>query len=283
MKPILHRLNGWNGNFLRNSRVKTLISIFYLAKLGRMVKMHTPRARGPLPSEVRNEAPHLALPMGNFNDRPVHNSAEGLLAGKLRIGTVGFNFNGFFIKHPVRHDAPQLGWRIESLPRRIRQVRNPRIDMELSVALETLSSAPEGRQGILLITAGAPDADIQNARAARREAARRGIGVNVIEVSDESSPELSGLVTQPTLGFGRYHQIQNEEQFIDAMRGGLDALAPAWGMIGVNTGVLVIDCSKNMLRRLDGLTRLEMTTDTLQRYLRNPPIRPLKKRLNHAA
>jgi hypothetical protein len=73
------------------------------------------------------------------------------------------------------------------------------------------------------------------------------------------------------------------DELLEALRRTLHGLAPSRGMAGINSMVVLVDCSENMVESFQGTTRIEMVTAALQEYLRNPLRRATENRMALAA
>ena len=215
-------------------------------------------------------------------------SAKELLRdGQLQIAIIGFNAYAFPMKEWTASDAPELVNRIKELPHRIkmgtREERNAAAAM--NKGLNLLDTCPDGRRGLILLTAGDPNFKPAWATELATLAARDGIGVHVVHVGDTAADLtiLPGLASKQTLRYGSFRTAATAEEVTEAVRGSFDGLVPARAMRGRNSAVILVDASRKMLEPFGGSTRVEMITVGLKEFLRSPLQLPKERRLALAA
>lgn len=255
------------------------------------------------PSKIPAEAKYGSIPSTHGNQTTTGHSkrrhfsssnpqsdlrnAEQLLRdGHLRIGLAGFNVDGFKISHFTRSTNVRLTEQIVDLPTQVKMVPDRNIAAGLRDSLQMLSRAPRGRTGILILTSGEPTMKAALAKELLQTAFQWRTGIHVIQVGREEvgkQQALADLVTRSILGYGRFRSVVTSEELVDALRGALDGLVPARGMLGINSVVILLDCSEWMVESFGNTTRIEMVVTALREYLRNPLLRANEKRLALAA
>jgi len=213
------------------------------------------------------------------------NANHLLRDGHLRVGLVGCNLDGFAIQACTRSDDTGLAKEIADLPTQIKMVRRRDLAGGLRVALQMLARSTQGRTGIVILTSGESTSNPILARELVETAAKWRTGVHVIQIGHANGGRqaLADLATRPSLGYGQFRNVETEDELLEALRGALDGLAPARGMTGINSAVVLVDLSERMAESFQGTTRIEMVVEALQEHLRQPLVRPSEKRLAWAA
>jgi hypothetical protein len=244
----------------------------------------------PIPSTYRNGANHAYHNSRHDFRASRHrddsrNAAELLRDGHLRIALAGFNVSGFTISPFTRSTDLHLAGQISDLPTQVKMIPHRNVGAGLQTSLQMLSRSPQGRTGILLLTSGEPTMNSGLARALVQTAIEWETGIHIIELSNETHGRsvLASLSTRPSLGYGRFRSVTTSDELNEAVRGALDGLAPARGMLGINSAVILTDCSEKMVESFQKTTRIEMIATALQEYLRNPLLRSSEKRMALAA
>ena len=216
-------------------------------------------------------------------DRPPYrNPRELLREGRLKIGLVGFNTESFVIRPCMEPHDPELVSNITDLPTKVKKVPDRNMPDALRTALQIVGRAPRGRSGIVVITSGNPTTNLNSAWNLVEMAAKWGTAIHVIQLAaheNSSRSLLSVLTTESRLTYGRYQLATSPKEIVDALRGAMDALAPASSMRGFNTGIIVLDCSERMVEAFGDSTRIEMVIAALQSYLQDPLQRPISKNI----
>jgi hypothetical protein len=213
-------------------------------------------------------------------------SAEELLRdGHLRIALAGFNTCGLTINPFNIATNARLMEQASDLPTHIKMVAHPNVAAGLRISLQMLSRSPRGRTGILILSSGAPMMNSALARELVQTAVKWRTAVHTIQIGheDKNHHVLSGLATRSALGYGQFRKVTSQDDLLEAIRGALDSLAPARGMVGINSVVVLSDVSEKMVESFQGTTRIEMVAVALQEYLRNPLIRATENRMALAA
>ena len=213
-------------------------------------------------------------------------SAEELLRdGHLRIALAGFNTCGLTINPFNIATNARLMEQASDLPTHIKMVAHPNVAAGLRISLQMLSRSPRGRTGILILSSGAPMMNSALGRELVQTAVKWRTAVHTIQIGheDKNHHVLSGLATRSALGYGQFRKVTSQDDLLEAIRGALDSLAPARGMVGINSVVVLSDVSEKMVESFQGTTRIEMVAVALQEYLRNPLIRATENRMALAA
>lgn len=213
------------------------------------------------------------------------NAAELLRDGHLRVALAGFNASSFTISPFTRSTNIHLAEQINDLPTQVKMIPHRNVEAGLQTSLQMLSRSPQGRTGILVLTSGGPTTRASFAHELVQTAIEWETGIHVIELTNEPQAQgvLAGLATRPALGYGRFRGVTTGNELNEAVRGALDGLAPARGMLGINSAVILTDCSEKMVESFQETTRIEMIATALQEYLRNPLLRSSEKRMALAA
>jgi hypothetical protein len=207
--------------------------------------------------------------------------------GHLQIAVIGFNATSFPMKRWCRPNAPQLAARIEEFPDRVRsgakQERN--VAAAMSMGIDLLAEWPEGRRGLVLLSAGDPSSKPAWAAELAIAAANERIGVHVIHIGERATDltVLPQLATKGRLRYGSFRSVATREALLEALRGAFDGLLPARSMRGNNSAVLLLDASLVMLESFGGSSRIEIAAAALREYLQNPFERTNLKKLPLAA
>jgi hypothetical protein len=203
----------------------------------------------------------------------------------LRIALAGFNTCGLTINPFNIATNARLMEQASDLPTHIKMVAHPNVAAGLRISLQMLSRSPRGRTGILILSSGAPMMNSALARELVQTAVKWRTAVHTIQIGheDKNHHVLSGLATRSALGYGQFRKVTSQDDLLEAIRGALDSLAPARGMVGINSVVVLSDVSEKMVESFQGTTRIEMVAVALQEYLRNPLIRATENRMALAA
>ncbi len=148
-----------------------------------------------------------------------------------------------------------------------------------------LARSTQGRTGIVILTSGESTTNPILARELVETAAKWRTGIHVIQIGHANGRRqaLADLATRPSLGYGQFRNVETQDELLEALRGALDGLAPARGMTGINSAVVLVDLSERMVESFQRTTRIEMVVAALQEHLRQPLVRPSEKRLAWAA
>jgi hypothetical protein len=138
-----------------------------------------------------------------------------------------------------------------------------------------MTDAGPGRRGIVLITSGdAPEQQALLQYAAARAAAKR-IAIHVICLGVKSGDVTGGprINTKIILGYGGFHWADTQAQLMATIRESFEGLTPAFGMMGTNKAVILLDCSEAMVEAYRGTTRIEMVMTAIRDFLQAPLVR----------
>lgn len=100
---------------------------------------------------------------------------------------------------------------------------------------------------------------------------------------EERTQALANLTTRSVLVYGQFRKAGTRDDLLEAIRGALDGVSPARAMTGINSAVILVDCSEQMVESFQGTTRIEMVEAALKEYLQNPLIRESERKLALAA
>ena len=204
-----------------------------------------------------------------------HTAAQLLRDGRLRIGITGFHDTAFTVEILGRHDRSLLAAAVADLPCRVKMVTQRNILEGLERAFAMVTDTGPGRRGIVLITSGdAPEQQSLLQGAATRAVTRR-IGIHVVCLGVKPGDLTGGprINTKDKLGYGGFHWADTQTQLMAAIRDALEGLTPAFGMMGCNKAVILLDCSETMVEAYRGTTRIEMVMTAIQDLLRAPLVR----------
>ncbi len=202
-----------------------------------------------------------------------HQTAARLLRdGRLLIGITGFHDTAFTVSILTRHDSSDLAAAIVDLPCRTKMVPHRNILEGVERALTILSDTGPGRRGLILITSGdSPEKQALLDQTTAAAAAKR-ICIHVICLGVKPGDPTGGprVNTKDELGYGGCHWVTTEAQLAIALRYSLEGLTPAFGMIGTNKAVFVLDCSEVMVEAYRGTTRIEMVVTAIRDLVQAP-------------
>ena len=139
-------------------------------------------------------------------------------------------------------------------------------------AMDMLADTGPGRRGIVLITSGdtlAKRARLQDA-ADRAAASRIGIHVICLGVKPDDLTGGPRINTKDRLGYGGFHWADTPAELMQAIRDAFEGLTPAFGMVGTNKAIILLDCSETMAEDYRGTTRVEMVIAAVQEHLAAP-------------
>lgn len=242
-----------------------------------------------LPGTARNNSIRAASGRHDLQTSRSHigtrNAEELLREGHLRIGLVGFNRGGFVVDACARWDDAGLAKEIANLAIQVKMVPHRDIAGGLRVALQMLSRSPQGRSGIVVLTSGQPTMNSALATELVQTAIKWRTGVHVIQIGrcEERTQALANLTTRSVLVYGQFRKAGTRDDLLEAIRGALDGVSPARAMTGINSAVILVDCSEQMVESFQGTTRIEMVEAALKEYLQNPLIRESERKLALAA
>ena len=213
------------------------------------------------------------------------NAAELLRDGHLRVALAGFNNRGFTISPFICSTDHRLAEQAANLPTQVKMVPHHNVAAGLQVALQMLSRSPAGRTGIVILASDETKTSPALAHQLVQTAIKWKTAIHVIQITDDSAGPgmLGSLSTRSTLGYGGFRKATPDEELTEIFRNELDGLAPARGMVGVNSVLFLADCSERMVESFGGSTRIEIVASALQEYLHNPFTRRNEKRLALAA